>query len=139
MAGTDKMIEMGRRATPSFTTLLLTTIPVMTIVHRVNNQLIVNMRNVSACARIVRLTVTYVMGDGIITTTEIFLARGSKVKFIMLVPVSNAVTNSPIPVSSTLKLMTGTEKFVAGSMTKKNAEKSYRSSGVLYCSPETTL
>jgi len=61
MDGTEKMIETGRRAILSFTIPLLATINVIIDVQRVNNQLIVNMRNVSAFARAVRLTVACVV------------------------------------------------------------------------------
>jgi len=125
MPGTDKMVETGRRATLSLTTFLVATIPVMASVHKVNNQLIENMRNVSACARGVRLTVAYVVQDPTNDVNVSFEMGSWKVKLVLLDPVSDVVTKSPSPVSPTSKLTTGTVRFVDGSITKTNAVNSY--------------
>jgi len=64
MAGMDKMTVMGRKATPSFTfPRCLNTIDAMITEHKVNAQLIANIENVSARARVECLTWADIVWD----------------------------------------------------------------------------
>ena len=124
------MTEKGRRATPSFTSLLLVTIAVMIIENMVNTQLIRNMETVSARARVECFTLANVMEDSTFAVTS--PSSVSWVNQLLLGTVSDVVVKSTGPASPIVKRVIGTDLFVALSTAKANAVKSYRSNGVAY-------
>jgi len=124
MAGMDKMIVTGRKATPSFSSSLMTTVIAMITEHRVNIQLITNMETVSTLAREECLIVTDIVLDS--TSTVVSPPPVSLVKTLLVGTIAEFVVKSlksPGPASLTAKVVIGTDPFVALSMAKADAEK----------------